>query len=90
MHTYTHACAHTHMNTHACTRRHARIHAHMHIHTHTCIYIHVPTNTNRVEGQCWLTEIFGETPCFEFVFEGRIFLRRVPDVLVETAPDVGL
>ena len=35
----------------------------MHTHTHT-------VQTGRGEGQCCLTEIFGEEKCLEFAFEG--------------------
>ena len=45
-HTFTHACARTHVYTHAqshaCT--HARTHTHTHTHTHTCTHTHTRTS----------------------------------------------
>ena len=54
--------AHTHARTHAHT--HARTHVRTHTHTHM-------VQIDRGEGQCCLTEIFGEEKCLEFAFEGR-------------------
>ena len=52
-------------------------------HTHTHI-----VQTHSGEGQCCLTEIFGEEKCTEFAFEDRES-SRVPDVLGEIVPYVG-
>ena len=54
-------------------------HTHTHAHTHTRI-----AQTDRGEGQCCLTEIFGQ----EVTFEERES-SRVPDVLGKIVPDVG-
>ena len=64
--------------THA--RTHARTHTQAHTHTHA-------VQTDRGEGQCCLTEIFGEENCLEFAFEGRE-RSRVPDVFGGIVPDV--
>ena len=65
-----HTCMHRSTHMHA----HARTHAHTHTHTHTHMHI---VQTDMGEGQCCLTEIFGDEKCLEF---GR-GNSRVPDVL---------
>ena len=54
-----------------------KMYTHTHTHTHT-------VQNDRGEGQCCLTEIFGEEKYLEFAFEGR-----KPRVLGEIVPDVG-
>ena len=57
-------CArHTHTQTH----KHICTH-HTQTHMHTCTHI---LQMDRGEGQCCLTEIFGEEKCLEFAFEER-------------------
>ena len=76
---------------HARARAHTHTHTHTHTfclsvsvshslslslsHTHT--YTHI-VQTDWGEGQCCLTEIFGEEKCLEFAFEGKES-SRVPD-----------
>ena len=62
-------------------------HIHTHTHTHTCVYARTRTvQTDKVEGQCRLTEIAWEEKCLEFAFEVKE--SSLADVLVEIVPDV--